>query len=328
LHPDTVPSVKAIQISRTGGPEVLTLVDLPDPEPGPGQVVVRMSAIGVNFVDTYHRSGLYPRAVPFVPGAEGAGEVVAVGEAVTGVAVGERVASSDLAGAYAELAVVGADRLVPLPPGVPDDLAAAVLLQGMTAHYLLFDSYPVRPGDPVLVHAAAGGMGLLLTQLGAALGARVIGTASSPEKVELARAAGAATVLGYDGFGAAVRDLTGGDGVAAVYDGVGRSTFDESLASLRRHGVLVLYGQSSGPVPPFDLGRLASAGSVYVTRPTLAHFVADRQDLLRRAGDVLGRVAGGTLSVRIGARYPLAEAARAHEDLQARRTTGKVLLVP
>jgi NADPH2:quinone reductase len=319
--------VKAIQISGTGGPDVLSLVDLPEPAPGPGQVVVRLSAIGVNFVDTYHRTGLYPRALPFVPGAEGAGEVVAVGDAVTGVTVGERVASSDLAGAYAELAVVGADRLVPLPPGVPDELAAAVLLQGMTAHYLLFDSYPVRPGDPVLVHAAAGGMGLLLSQLGTALGARVIGTASSPEKVRLAREAGATTVLGYDGFSAAVRELTG-DGVAAVYDGVGRSTFDESLASLRRHGVLVLYGQSSGPVPPFDLGRLAAAGSVYVTRPTLAHFVAARQDLLRRAGDVLGRVAEGTLSVRVGARYPLAEAARAHDDLQARRTTGKVLLVP
>lgn len=319
--------MKAIQISGTGGPDVLSLVDLPEPAPGPGQVVVRLSAIGVNFVDTYHRTGLYPRALPFVPGAEGAGEVVAVGDAVTGVTVGERVASSDLAGAYAELAVVGADRLVPLPPGVPDELAAAVLLQGMTAHYLLFDSYPVRPGDPVLVHAAAGGMGLLLSQLGTALGARVIGTASSPEKVRLAREAGATTVLGYDGFSAAVRELTG-DGVAAVYDGVGRSTFDESLASLRRHGVLVLYGQSSGPVPPFDLGRLAAAGSVYVTRPTLAHFVAARQDLLRRAGDVLGRVAEGTLSVRVGARYPLAEAARAHDDLQARRTTGKVLLVP
>jgi NADPH2:quinone reductase len=279
-------------------------------------------------VDTYHRGGLYPRAVPFVPGGEGAGEVVAVGDGVSGVAAGDRVASTDLAGAYAELAVVAADRLVPLPAGVPDEVAAAVLLQGMTAHYLLHDSYPVHAGDPVLVHAAAGGMGLLLSQWGKALGARVIGTASTPEKVELARSAGANPVLGYDGFAAAVRDLTDGDGVAAVYDGVGRATFDESLASLRRHGVLVLYGQSSGPVPPFDLARLNSGGSLYVTRPTLGHFVSTPAELLSRAGDVLGRVAAGTLSVRIGGRYPLAEAARAHEDLEARRTTGKLLLIP
>lgn len=320
--------MKAIQIDQTGGPEVLRLADLPEPSPGPGQALVRLSAIGVNFVDTYQRKGLYPRAVPFVPGAEGAGEVVAVGDGVSGVAVGQRVASTDLAGAYAELAVVAADRLVPLPAGVPDELGAAVLLQGMTAHYLLHDSYPVRPGDPVLVHAAAGGMGLLLSQWGRALGARVIGTASTPEKVELARAAGANPVLGYDGFAAGVRDLTDGDGVAAVYDGVGRATFDESLASLRRHGVLVLYGQSSGPVPPFDLNRLNGGGSLYVTRPTLGHFVSSAAELLRRAGDVLGRVAGGTLSVRVGGRYPLADAARAHEDLEARRTTGKLLLIP
>jgi len=320
--------MKAIQIAQTGGPEVLRLTDVPDPSPDPGQVLVRLSAIGINFVDTYHRGGLYPRAVPFVPGGEGAGEVVAVGDGVSGVAAGDRVASTDLAGAYAELAVVAADRLVPLPAGVPDEVAAAVLLQGMTAHYLLHDSYPVRPGDPVLVHAAAGGMGLLLGQWGKALGARVIGTASTPEKVELARSAGANPVLGYDGFAAAVRDLTDGDGVAAVYDGVGRATFDESLASLRRHGVLVLYGQSSGPVPPFDLARLNSGGSLYVTRPTLGHFVSTPAELLSRAGDVLGRVAAGTLSVRIGGRYPLAEAARAHEDLEARRTTGKLLLVP
>jgi NADPH:quinone reductase len=320
--------MKAIQIAQTGGPEVLRLADVPDPSPGPGQVLVRLSAIGINFVDTYHRGGLYPRAVPFVPGGEGAGEVVAVGDGVSGVAAGDRVASTDLAGAYAELAVVAADRLVPLPAGVPDEVAAAVLLQGMTAHYLLHDSYPVHAGDPVLVHAAAGGMGLLLSQWGKALGARVIGTASTPEKVELARSAGANPVLGYDGFAAAVRDLTDGDGVAAVYDGVGRATFDESLASLRRHGVLVLYGQSSGPVPPFDLARLNSGGSLYVTRPTLGHFVSTPAELLSRAGDVLGRVAAGTLSVRIGGRYPLAEAARAHEDLESRRTTGKLLLIP
>jgi NADPH2:quinone reductase len=320
--------MKAIQIDQTGGPEVLRLADLPEPSPGPGQALVRLSAIGVNFVDTYHRGGLYPRAVPFVPGGEGAGEVVAVGDGVSEVAVGQRVASTDLAGAYAELAVVAADRLVPLPAGVPDELGAAVLLQGMTAHYLLHDSYPVRPGDPVLVHAAAGGMGLLLSQWGKALGARVIGTASTPEKVELARAAGANPVLGYDGFAAGVRDLTDGAGVAAVYDGVGQATFDESLASLRRHGVLVLYGQSSGPVPPFDLGRLARGGSLYVTRPTLHWFIATPEELTRRAGDIFGWIADGSLSVHIGGRYPLADAAKAHTDLQSRRTTGKLLLLP
>ncbi len=320
--------MKAIQVNSHGGPEVLAPTALPDPVPNAGQLLVRMAACGVNYIDTYHRRGLYPRPLPFVPGTEGAGEVVAVGDGVDPGMVGRRVASADVDGAYAELSLVDADRAVPLPDGVGDELGAAAMLQGMTAHYLVNDSYRVRPGDTILVHAAAGGMGLLLTQYATALGARVIGTASTPEKAELARRAGAAEVLGYDGFAGAVRELTGGEGVPAVYDGVGASTFDGSLASLRRRGTLVLYGQSSGPVAPLDPKRLAAGGSLSLTRPTLTHFVATAEELNHRAADVLGRVADGSLTLRIGARYPLAEARRAHEDLENRRTTGKLLLMP
>ncbi|HEY2671236.1 MAG TPA: quinone oxidoreductase [Rugosimonospora sp.] len=320
--------MKAIEVSKNGGAEELALSTLADPVPGPGQLLIRLTACGVNYIDIYHRRGLYPRPLPFVPGTEGAGEVVAAGAGVDPRLVGTRVASSDLIGGYAELSLVGADRAVPLPDAIGDELGAAAMLQGMTAHYLVSDSYPVRPGDTVLVHAAAGGMGLLVTQLATALGARVIATASTPEKVELARSAGAVEVLGYDGFAGAVRELTGGEGVAAVYDGVGRSTFDGSLASLRQRGILVLYGQASGPVPPFDPARLAAGGSLSLTRPTLTHFVATPEELKRRAGDVLNRVADGSLALRIGARYPLAEARRAHEDLESRRTTGKLLLIP
>ncbi|HKS98987.1 MAG TPA: quinone oxidoreductase [Rugosimonospora sp.] len=319
--------MRAIQVTETGGPEVLTTIDVDRPEPGPGQVLVRLSAAGVNFIDTYQRSGLYQVPLPFVPGAEGAGDVVAVGAGVTDVRVGDRVASTNLAGGYAEYALAPAARVVPVPEGVSDEQAAAAMLQGMTAHYLLFDSYPVKPGDTVLVHAAAGGMGLLLTQLATALGARVIGTASTPEKEKLARDAGAVAVLSYADVPDKVRELTGGEGVAAAYDGVGRTTFDSSLASLRPHGVLVLYGYASGRVDPFDVNRL-QAGSYFLTRPTLAHFIVAREDLLRRATDVLDRVRDGSLHVRIGHRYPLADAAQAHIDLQARRTTGKVLLIP
>lgn len=320
--------MKAIQVNSHGGPEVLAPTALADPVPGAGQLLVRMAACGVNYIDTYHRRGLYPRPLPFVPGSEGAGEVVAVGDGVDPGIIGRRVASADVNGAYAQLSLVDADRAVPLPDGVGDELGAAAMLQGMTAHYLVNDSYRVRPGDTVLVHAAAGGMGLLLTQYATALGARVIATVSTPEKAELARQAGAAEVLGYDGFADAVRELTGGEGVPAVYDGVGRSTFDGSLASLRRRGILVLYGQASGPVPPFDPGRLAAAGSLSLTRPTLTHFVVTAEELSHRAADVLGRVADGSLTLRIGGRYPLAEARRAHEDLESRRTTGKLLLIP
>jgi NADPH:quinone reductase len=319
--------MRAIQLTETGGPEVLTPVEIDTPGPGPGQVLVRLSASGVNFIDTYHRSGLYPVPLPFVPGSEGAGTVVAVGSGVDEVRVGDRVGSTNFAGAYAEYALAPAARVVRLPDEVSDEQAAAALLQGMTAHYLLFDAYPVRPGDTVLVHAAAGGMGLLVTQLATALGARVLGTVSTPEKEKLAREAGASAVLGYDDVPDKVRELTGGTGVAAVYDGVGRATFDGSLASLRMRGVLVLYGYASGPVPPFDINRL-QAGSFSLTRPTLGHFIVSREELTRRAGDILDRIAAGSLRIRIGERYPLADAARAHEDLQARRTTGKLLLIP
>ena len=320
--------MQAIQVQRLGGPEVLELVEVEQPQPGPGQVRVEVAAAGVNFIDVYHRTGLYPKPLPFIPGDEGAGKVVAVGPGVDTVKVGDRVASTNLQGAYGQYAVVDADRVVPVPDGVSDELAAAVLLQGLTAQYLVADSYRISDGDTVLVHAASGGVGLLLTQLATKLGARVIGTVSALEKEKLARDAGAAEVIGYDNVAEDVRRLTDGKGVAAVYDGVGRSTFDASLASLRPHGVLVLYGQSSGPVPPFDLQRLARGGSLYITRPTLAHFIATPEELERRATDIFGRVADGTLSVHIGGRYPLAETAKAHTDLQSRRTTGKLLLLP
>jgi NADPH2:quinone reductase len=318
----------AIRVLKHGGPEVLEPSEVDTPEPGPGQVLVRLAAAGVNYIDIYFRTGQYPSELPLTPGSEGAGTVVAVGPGVTSPAVGDRVASTNLAGSYAEYALVPANRVVPVPDGVSDEQAAASLLQGMTAHYLLLDTAPVRSGDTVLVHAAAGGMGLLLTQLATRLGARVIGTVSTPEKEKLARQAGAAEVIGYDGIAAKVRELTGGAGVASVYDGVGRTTFDESLASLRPRGILALYGAASGKVPPFDPQRLQGGGSLFLTRPTLAHYIADDEELRRRASDVYGWVADGSLSVLVGGRYPLAEAGRAHTDLASRRTTGKLLLIP
>ncbi|MEH1129823.1 quinone oxidoreductase family protein [Micromonospora sp. CPCC 206061] len=318
----------AIRVLKHGGPEVLEPAEVDTPEPGPGQVLVRLAATGVNYIDIYFRTGQYPSELPLTPGSEGAGAVVAVGPGVTSPAVGDRVASTNLAGSYAGYALAPANRVVPVPDGVSDEQAAASLLQGMTAHYLLLDTAPVRSGDTVLVHAAAGGMGLLLTQLASRLGARVIGTVSAPEKEKLARQAGAAEVIGYDGIAAKVRELTGGAGVAAVYDGVGRTTFDESLASLRPRGILALYGAASGPVPPFDPQRLHQGGSLFLTRPTLAHYIVEDEELRRRAADVYGWVADGSLSVLVGGRYPLAEAARAHTDLASRRTTGKLLLIP
>jgi NADPH2:quinone reductase len=323
--------MRVIVGERLGGPEVLKVAEQQAPRPGPGEVVVEVAAAGVNFMDIYQREGVgqYHTEPPFYPGAEGAGTVAAVGEDVTGLAVGDHVAWAGPGGSYAEEVVLPAKRVVPVPDGISLQVAGAALLQGMTAHYLLFDSYPVKAGDTVLVHAAAGGMGLLLTQLATRLGARVIGTVSTPEKAALATAAGAAEVLvGYTDVAEQVRRLTGGEGVPAVYDGVGNTTFEESLASLRLHGVLVLYGQSSGPVPPFDLNRLNGGGSLYVTRPTLAHFVTTREELTRRAGDVLGWIADGSLNIHIGGRYPLEDAAQAHRDLQTRRTTGKLLLIP
>jgi NADPH2:quinone reductase len=321
--------MEAIEVREFGGPEVLVPADVPVPEPGPGQVRVALAATGVNFVEVYHREGRVDRPLPFVPGTEGAGTVSAVGSGVDGVRVGDRVASVDQAGSYAAEAVVAADRVVAVPAGVDTEIAAAALLQGLTAHYLLHDSYPVRPGDTVLVHAAAGGMGLLLTQLAIRLGATVIGTVSTADKERLAREAGAAEVIRYTerDIVEEVRRITGGVGVAGVYDGVGRDTFEASLHSLRRRGTLVLYGAASGRVPPFDPQRLEGAGSVFLTRPTLRHHIVERSELDRRAADLFGWIADG-LVVRVHDRYPLAAARRAHEHLQSRRTTGKLLLVP
>jgi len=323
--------VRAVVVERTGGPEVLAVSELPDPVPGAGEVLVDVDAAGLNFIDVYHREGRYPLDLPFVLGSEGAGTVRQVGEGVADVAPGDRVAWAMVRGTgYTTAAVVPAERLVPVPDGVSTEQAAAVLLQGMTAHFLCGSTYPVRPGDDVLVHAAAGGVGLLLTQLATARGARVVATVSTDAKAELARGAGAAEVVRYDreDVVARVRDLTGGQGVQAVFDGVGRDTFEASLDCLARRGVLVLFGASSGPVPPVDPMALQSHGSVFLTRPTLGDYVHDRAELLERAQAVLHAVRDGRLDVRIGARYRLEDAARAHEDLQARRTTGKSLLLP
>lgn len=320
--------MRAVQVQAYGGPEVLSAAEVADPVAGAGELLVRVAASGVNYIDTYHRTGVYPVPLPFVPGLEGAGEVVAVGEGVTEFAVGARVAWASALGSYAELVSVPVSAAVAVPEGVALDVAAGSMLQGMTAHYLTNSTYPVQAGDDVLVHAAAGGMGLLLTQIVKARGGRVIGTVSTAEKEKLARAAGADEIIRYTEADVAeqARALTGGRGVAVVYDGVGASTFDASLASLRPRGVLALYGAASGQVPPVDLQRLNQAGSVYVTRPSLGHYTANREELLWRAGEVLAGVADGTLDIRIGARYALGEARQAHEDLQGRRTTGKVLL--
>jgi NADPH2:quinone reductase len=320
--------MRAIVVGRHGGPEVLEPVEREDPVPGPGEVLIDLAASGVNYIDVYFRTGAYKQAPPFVPGMEGAGTVAAVGEGVTGVAPGDRVAWQGVLGSYAQRAVVPADRTVPVPDGLSLEDAAASLLQGMTAHYLTHSTYAVGPGDTVLVHAAAGGMGLLLTQIAKLRGARVIGTVSTPEKERLAREAGADEVVGYDGFAAEVRRLTGGEGVAAVYDGVGAATFDGSLESLRPRGTLALYGAASGQVPPFDPQRLNAAGSLFLTRPTLAHYTLTRDELLERAAAVYGWIARGELRLHIGGRYELADARRAHEDLEGRRTTGKLLLLP
>ncbi len=327
--------MRAIQAREAGGPEVLELVELPDPTPGPGQVLVKVAAAGVNFIDTYRRAGIYPVPFPHVVGSEGAGEVVALGEGVPDVAVGDRVAWSDAPDSYAELVLVSAARLVPVPDGVDIEVAGAIPLQGMTAHYLVTSTYPVQPGDDVLVHAAAGGVGLLLTQLVVAHGGRVIATVSTPEKEALAREAGADVVIRYADLAdltaelpQLVKDATGGKGVAVVYDGVGKTTFDASLASLKPRGMMVLFGGSSGQVPPFDLQRLNSGGSLFITRPTLGFYVATTEELRWRARELFEAVQAGQLNVRIGARYPLADAAEAHRALEGRATTGKVILVP
>ncbi|MDO8148557.1 MULTISPECIES: quinone oxidoreductase [unclassified Isoptericola] len=327
--------MRAVVARAAGGPEVLESVDLPDPEPGPGRLLVRVEAAGVNFIDTYRRAGVYPMEYPHVVGVEGAGVVVDVGAEVRGFAAGDRVAWHDAAGSYAELALVPAAGAVRVPDALDLETAAALPLQGMTAHYLVASTFEVGPGHDVLLHAGAGGVGLLATQLATARGGRVVTTVSSPEKAALSREAGAAHTIDYAAMDdltaelpAAVRRLTDGAGVHVVYDGVGRATFDASLDSLRPRGTLVLFGGASGQVPPFDPQRLNTGGSLYLTRPTLAHYTATRSEIEWRAGEVLGLAADGDLDVRVGAAYPLAEAAAAHTALEGRATTGKVLLLP
>ena len=322
--------MKAIRFHEHGGPEVLSFEQAPEPAAGPGETVVRLEAVGLNYIDTYHRAGLYPVDLPCVPGMEGAGTVVAVGEGVDGVAAGDRVGYAGVLGAYAELAAVPADQLIPLPGKIEPAHAAAVLLQGMTAHYLVTGTCVLEAGDTALVHAAAGGVGLLLVQMAKMKGARVLATVSTPEKEELARGAGADEVIRYTeaDFGEEVQRLTGGVGVEVVYDSVGQTTFERSLDSLKPRGTMVLFGQSSGPVPPIDPQVLSQKGSLFLTRPTMAHYTLTRQELLDRAGEVLDWTAQGQLDVRVGARYELAAAAEAHRALEGRRTTGKVLLLP
>jgi NADPH2:quinone reductase len=320
----------AVQIQRTGGPEVLEVTQIEIGDPGPGELLVNVVAAGVNYVDTYHRSGLYPLDLPLTLGAEGAGTVTAVGADVTDFEPGDRVAWQNQLGSYASQAIVSATAAVHVPDEVPDETAAALLLQGLTAHYLVRSTYEVKEGDSILVHAAAGGVGLLLTQLAKARGARVIGTVSTDEKEKLAREAGADEVIRYDqvDFAEETRKLTGGEGVAVVYDGIGKSTFDGSLASLRVRGMLALFGAASGPVRPVDSQRLNHGGSLYLTRPNLVHYVYTREELDWRAAELFQSVVDGALNVRIGHRYPLSGARQAHEDLQGRRTTGKLLLIP
>ncbi|WP_258348365.1 quinone oxidoreductase family protein [Saccharopolyspora gregorii] len=322
--------MRAIRVPAHGGPEVLEPAELDRPTPQSGELLVEVSAAGVNFIDTYQRSGLYSVPLPFTPGVEGAGTVREVGPDVTGFAPGDRIAWAMTPGGYAEQAVVPARNSVRVPDGVDDRTAAATMLQGMTAHFLVTSTHPIRPGETALVHAAAGGVGLLLTQLIKARGGNVIGTVSTDEKERLARAAGADEIIRYTDADVAeeVRDLTDGRGVDVVYDGVGEDTFDGSLASLRPRGTLALFGASSGPVPPVDPQRLNSGGSLFLTRPSLAHHMLDREELDRRAGEIFQAVRAGELDVRIGGSYPLEQAGRAHEDLEGRRSTGKLLLLP
>ena len=322
--------MKVIQVKQPGGPEAMELVELPVPEPKANEAVVKLSASGVNFIDVYFREGRYKSALPFVLGQEGAGVVTAVGADVKSVKTGDRVAWTGLQGSYAEYAAVAADRLVLIPKGVSDEQAAAAMLQGMTAHYLSHDTYPLKRGQTALVHAAAGGVGLLLTQMAHNIGARVIATVSTDEKAKLAREAGADEVILYTqaDFEAETKRLTDGKGVDVVYDSVGKTTFDKGLNILRPRGMMVLFGGSSGAVPPVDLIVLSQKGSLYVTRPTLFAYIASRDELVERSEAVFGMMATGKLKLRIEHTYPLAEAQRAHRDLEGRKTTGKLLLIP
>lgn len=322
--------MKAIRFYSSGGPDVLTYEEVDDPVPAAGQALVKVDAIGLNYIDTYHREGLYPVDLPCIPGMEAAGTVAAVGAGVDQVAVGDRVAYAGVLGAYAELAAVDAGQLVPVADGVELETGAAAMLQGMTAHYLAYSTFPLDSGHTALIHAAAGGVGLLLVQMAKKAGARVIGTVSTEAKEALARGAGADEVIRYTeaDFEAETMRLTDGKGVDVVYDSVGKSTFDQGLNVLRPRGYMVLFGQSSGPVPPFDPGLLNAKGSLYLTRPTMLHYASDRHELLRRAGDVFDWIAAGELDLRIGDRFQLSDAAAAHTALQGRKTTGKVLILP
>ena len=322
--------MKAIRVHAPGGPEALRYEDVEQPVPGSGQVLVKIEAAGVNFVDVYQRTGHYKVPVPFTLGQEGAGSVTAVGPGVTDPKVGDRVAYATVLGAYAEYAVVPADRVVVLPDGVSVKQGAAAMLQGLTAHYLATSTYALKPGDACVVHAAAGGVGLLLCQIAKLRGARVLGTVSTREKAALARGAGADEVILYteQDFESEVKRLTSGAGVQVVYDSVGKTTFEKGLSCLARRGMMVLYGQSSGPVGPFDPQVLNQKGSLFLTRPTIVHYIATRAELLARAGDLLGWIQRGRLNVRIDRELPLAQAAEAHRLLEARKTTGKVLLIP
>ena len=323
--------MRAVIGSQHGGPEVLQIGEVTAPEPGPGQLLVDVAAAGVNYMDIYQREGRPPYAsatLPYVPGTEGAGTVAGVGPGVRDFAAGDRVAWTQVPGSYAEQVAVPATLAVTVPEGVNLNVAAAVMLQGMTAHYLCHSTYPVSPGDHVVVHAAAGGVGLLLTQMIAMRGGISVATTSTTAKAVLAQQAGADFVTDYDDFAEVARRVTGGAGVAVVYDGIGQATFEASLSALRVRGSMVLYGAASGPVPPFDLQRLNPAGSLFVTRPTLGHYMASREELLWRAGDLFRWIAEGRLSIRVGGRYPLEQAAQAQADLASRGTTGKLLLLP
>ena len=322
--------MKAIQAQKTGGPEVLTLVDLPVPKPKANEAVVKIAASGVNFIDVYFREGRYPSALPFTDGQEAAGTVTEVGSDVKSVKAGDRVAYSNAMGTYAEYAAVPADRLVRVPDKITDQQAAAAMLQGMTAHYLIYTTYPLKKGETALIHAAAGGVGLLLVQMAKNIGAHVIGTVGTEEKAKLAREAGADEVIVYatQDFEAETKRLTGGKGVHVVYDGVGKNTFEKGLNVLRPRGYMVLFGGASGPVAPFDPIVLAQKGSLFVTRPSLIHYVALREELEQRSGDVFAMIAAGKLKLRISKTYKLEEVQQAHRDLEGRKTTGKILLVP
>lgn len=322
--------MKSIVVYEPGGPEKMVLADVPVPSPGPLQALIRVAATGVNFIDVYFRSGLYKADLPITLGSEAAGVVEAVGDEVTLVAPGDRVAYAMVRGSYADLAVVPETQLVKLPDTVDFESAAAAMLQGMTAHYLTHSTFPLGPGQTCLVHAAAGGTGRLIAQFAKARGARVLGTVSSAEKAVVATAAGVDHTINYTEaeFDVEVKRLTAGDGIDVVYDSVGQATFEKSLACLRPRGMMVLFGQSSGPVPPFDAQVLNARGSIFLTRPSLGHYLLTREELLWRAGDVIGAVDRGALDLRIDRTYPLADAASAHRDLQSRRSTGKLLLIP